>query len=149
MINLLDDALFAVSRAKERVVVTLPEVVVGLATGHVSALHGINAVQRQFVWRLLVRCAAHAAERDATLVYDAEGLREFLASTTPDRASWDLYRDDSGPAFLQVPLGAATANDDGYKREDLARLTIVPGDKNHEFKRGVSARLCPSDALTS
>lgn len=147
--NLLDDPLFDVSASGGLTRLTLPELIIALRDERVTALRGVGAIQRQFVWRLLVRCAVRAAGTEPLAALTVASLRDRLAATTPDLECWSLHRDDGGAAFLQVPLGAPTPAAAGYKHEDLSRLTIIPGGKNHEFKRGVAARLSPSDALNA
>ena len=147
--NLLDDPLFDVAESGGMSRLTLPELIIGLRDERVTALRGVGAIQRQFVWRLLVRCAVRAAGAEPFAALTVASLRDRLAGATPDLDCWSLHRADGGAAFLQVPLGAPTPAAAGYKPEDLSRLTIIPGGKNHEFKRGVAARLSPSDALNA
>lgn len=145
--NLLDDPLFDVVVNGTLGRLTLPDVVARLLDARLTELRGVSAIQRQFVWRLLVRCAAFAARGGSPDALTADVVRDRLAEATPDREAWSLYRADGGAAFLQVPVATDSPEASGYKLEDLSRLTVIPGGKNHEFKRGVAARLSPSDAL--
>ena len=149
MHNLLDDPLFDVTVDGAVGSLTLPELIIGLRDARVTALRGVSAVQRQFVWRLVVRCAVRASAEVPLSELTVAEVRERLAASTPDVDCWALYRKDAGAAFLQVPLAAPTPAEAGYKPEDLSRLTIIPGGKNHEFKRGVAARLSPCDTLNA
>ncbi len=145
--NLLDDPLFDAVVDGTLGRWTLPDVIARLLDARLTELRGVSAIQRQFVWRLLVRCAAFATRNDSPASLTVDTICDRLAEATPDRDAWSLYRADGGAAFLQVPMGTDSPAASGYKLEDLSRLTVIPGGKNHEFKRGVAARLSPSDTL--
>jgi hypothetical protein len=145
--NVLTDPLIAVRVAEQSLLLPLPEVILGLWEGAVTGLPGPTSIQRQYLWRLLVRCAAHARDADVRLLEDAGALRQFLAAAAGGLAAWALHREDDGPAFLQVPARMEGAGPVGFRADDLSRLSIVPGDKNHEFKRGVLSALPGPEVL--
>jgi hypothetical protein len=147
MFNLLDDPLFDAVVDGKLGRWTLPDVIAQLLDERLTELRGASAIQRQFVWRLLVRCAAFATRDSSLDSLTVDIIRDRLAEATQDRDDWSLYRKDGGAAFLQVPIDSESPRASGYKLEDLSRLTVIPGGKNHEFKRGVAASLSPSDAL--
>ena len=79
LFNLLDDPLFDAVVDGKLGRYTLPEVIARLLDARLTELRGVSAIQRQFVWRLLVRCAAFAARAwswDAAASAHMQWLRE-------------------------------------------------------------------------
>ncbi|MDX2193332.1 MAG: type I-E CRISPR-associated protein Cse1/CasA [Gemmatimonadales bacterium] len=147
--NLLTDALFPVQRGEGEAHLPLPELLVALWRGDLQALLGVSSIQRQYLWRFLVRVAAHASEAERGCLEHADRLREILVEAAGAPGAWDLYRPDGGAAFLQPPAQMEEGAPVDFKPEATSRLTVVPGDKNHEFKRGALVSLSATDVLLS
>ena len=156
--NLLQDALFTVVLAGERVSRSLPELLAELITGSdIRSYPLVSAEQRSYWLRFQVRCAARAMRTAGLDVAEAaampvgalarrlrDGLLEHSAGT-----DWELYQPDpSLPGFLQPPtLNGAAPAEDGYREDDCGLLTQIIGTKGHERKVAVGRRLPPELAV--
>lgn len=150
--NVLQDPLFTVIVAGERVSMSLPQLLADLTTGSdIGSYPLVSAEQRSYWLRFQVRCAARAmrtaglelAEAGAMPAPElATQLRTALLQHS-DVTDWELYQPDpSLPGFLQPPTPTAAAPEaDGYRADDCGLLTQIIGTKGHERKVAVGRRL--------